>query len=267
MPCEGDTETADRRQGASIRNASPQWPSKIVLIARIGKGIVGVDVPVLLKEVSFFARLRVQLNLMPSLPIVKSMQLAFVEQPRIEFVLKPLKAFDLMDLPGLSNWLYGMINESLGSTMVDPSHLDIDLTPSLRDEQGAAKGVLKLTVFQVRGIRDAEELYVEVHVGGKAACVTEKLEERSFAWNQSFFLPLSSFKTPVTLMLMNGRAGVLATVPLPVESQLGEQGVRVWRGAEGAKYEVEVGWQFFVAEDEVAEDESDTDVGKRRPTA
>jgi Ca2+-dependent lipid-binding protein len=49
-----DTELIKKKNN-SIRN------SQIILTTRVGKGIVGVDIPILLKEICIVAKLRLQM--------------------------------------------------------------------------------------------------------------------------------------------------------------------------------------------------------------
>jgi Ca2+-dependent lipid-binding protein len=65
--------------------------SRIVLNTRIGRGIVGVDVPVLVKDISFEADMKIQLQTMNGFPFIKMVSLQFPEHPHIDFNLKPLK--------------------------------------------------------------------------------------------------------------------------------------------------------------------------------
>jgi Ca2+-dependent lipid-binding protein len=116
------------------KNAGFQWNSKIVLTARVGSALmkVGVDIPVMIKSMSFRGKLRIQLKLTSEIPLVKTVEACFVEMPKIDFVLKPLKSFDLMDMPGLSNWMFATIYAVLGSQAVNPNKISIDLDKILK---------------------------------------------------------------------------------------------------------------------------------------
>jgi Ca2+-dependent lipid-binding protein len=73
------------------------------------------------------AQMRIRLQLISSIPVIKTLQICFVEHPTIDFVLKPLKSLDLMDLPGLSHWLHSIIDYVLKSQLVAPNSLTINL--------------------------------------------------------------------------------------------------------------------------------------------
>lgn len=71
--------------------------------------------------------MRIQIRLTSVLPLVKILEISFTEQPKIDFILKPLKSLDLMDMPGLSNWLNSLINGILETQLVNPNVLTINL--------------------------------------------------------------------------------------------------------------------------------------------
>ena len=39
-------------------SSAARWNSKVVLVARVGKGMVGVDVPVMVKEIAFYGKVK-----------------------------------------------------------------------------------------------------------------------------------------------------------------------------------------------------------------
>jgi Ca2+-dependent lipid-binding protein len=101
--------------------------SRIVLKARIGRGIVGVDVPVLVKEISLTGCMAIELKLMAGYPYIKSVSFGFKENPKINFILKPLKGVDLMDIPGLSNFLESFVRDTVAWLLVHPNKYSLDL--------------------------------------------------------------------------------------------------------------------------------------------
>lgn len=48
-----------------------------------------------------FDQARVQMKLMSAMPLIKIIQFSLMEPPKIDFILKPLKSLDIMDV-GLS---------------------------------------------------------------------------------------------------------------------------------------------------------------------
>jgi Ca2+-dependent lipid-binding protein len=126
------------------------WSSKIVLAARFGKAFVGVDIPVLLQNISMEAKARIQMKLMSASPVIKIVQVCLLQPPKIDFILKPLKSLDLMDLPGLNNWLRSLISSTVSSVLVNPNMITINLDEMMnkaRESKEKSIGVLKIIVF------------------------------------------------------------------------------------------------------------------------
>jgi Ca2+-dependent lipid-binding protein len=63
---------------------------KIVLAIRVGKGLVGKDLPVLVEDMSFSGLMRIKIKLMAQFPHVKTVDLSFLERPVFDYVLKPI---------------------------------------------------------------------------------------------------------------------------------------------------------------------------------
>ena len=63
---------------------------KVVLAIRVGKGLVGKDLPILVEDMSFSGLMRVKIKLMAQFPHVKTVDLSFLERPSFDYVLKPL---------------------------------------------------------------------------------------------------------------------------------------------------------------------------------
>ena len=135
--------------------------SRIVLTTRIGKGVVGVDIPILVKEISFRTTVCIQLTTMPGFPFVKTVSVSFYKQPEFNFVLKPLKGMDLMDLPGLNNFLYRLIGDILGWMFVQPNAFVLDLDAIMNGSGVAAEsavGVLMVKIYEARDLKNVEVL-------------------------------------------------------------------------------------------------------------
>jgi Ca2+-dependent lipid-binding protein len=63
---------------------------KVAITARVGKGKVGVSVPVLVEDIAFSGNIRIKLKLFNEMPHVKSVDVSFLQKPHYDFVLKPL---------------------------------------------------------------------------------------------------------------------------------------------------------------------------------
>ncbi|PJF19427.1 Tcb1p [Paramicrosporidium saccamoebae] len=249
-----DTDTSV----ATGDTSSPQWNSKVVLNARMGKGRLGVDVPVMLKEISIFGKLRLQLELGPTVPFVNKIQLGFLETPRFDFILKPLKSFDLMDLPGLSNWISSSLTETINDTMVDPNMVVIPLRRSYSDVRSI--GVLKVSLYEVRGMKLVGNLvqpFVKVQIGNKNKAISTVLDPSTMSWNQVFYILIHTLKNPVSFVIMGTPTSMLGSVTFPISDlELDMTSSKnVWRtvvGHESSKIrgELNFGIEYYPAADE-----------------
>lgn len=250
MPSEGDRESI---QGGKMAS----WNSKVVLVARVGKGILGVDVPVMLQEVLFYGKLRLQMELIPTPPFIGKIQISFLEVPKIDFILKPLKSFDLMDLPGLSNWISSTIDTALRENIVDPNIISIPLTNSYTTVRSL--GVLKVNLYQMRGSKlagnDMSHPYVRIFCGGKFKAISKSVDIKNPEWNQTFFILVHSFKDPLIFVVQNSASNIVGSVAFPISEIEDEVGVSrtMWKTIvehESSKIrgELNFGVQYFAAE-------------------
>jgi Ca2+-dependent lipid-binding protein len=63
---------------------------KVVLAIRVGKGVVGKDLPVLVEDMSCTGIMRVKMKLMALFPHVKTVDLSFLGRPDFDYGLKPI---------------------------------------------------------------------------------------------------------------------------------------------------------------------------------
>ena len=199
------------------------WNSKIVLSTRIGKGIVGVDVPVMINEIMFHGTLRAHITLAPSIPFVKTVQVCFMQDPDFDFVLKPLKALDIMDLPGLSNWLNSTIRTNVHAQLVNPNKITIDVMELLAakkkgEGEGKAVGVAKVTIFQVRGLKEPKGSSVRTSVAGKFRATTGPLKEEATSWNEVFYIMVATHKYPLTFNVQGPSNSLMSASSEPLGS-------------------------------------------------
>lgn len=79
-------DTMDLTQRQLQKKVNP----KIVLAVRVGKGLAGATMPILLEDITFSGHLRVRMKLMTRFPHVQIVDVSFLEKPVVDFVLKPL---------------------------------------------------------------------------------------------------------------------------------------------------------------------------------
>ena len=175
-----ETETV-----AALLTEEATWSSKIVLEVRFGAAMVGVDVPILIKGISFAAKARTECKLKAQMPFISKIEFCFLETPKIDFVLKPLKSFDMMDLPGLAKYLDSVIESSLVS-MINPNKMLIDMEPLAVFGES---GITQITIGELRMKKsDKIDAYVKVSVLEKQIYKTKFVKDERFPyWNETCY--------------------------------------------------------------------------------
>lgn len=74
----------------TAREAQNKVNPKIVLTIRVGKGMLGAGMPVLLEDIAFSGTMRIKLKLFNEMPHVKTAELSFLNKPHFDYVLKPV---------------------------------------------------------------------------------------------------------------------------------------------------------------------------------
>lgn len=180
----------------SARMTSTRRNSKIVLTAKIGKGIASIPLPILLKEVGFKGLMRIQIKFSTVFPHIKTLEFGFLEKPTVDFVLRPLKSMDLMDTPGLSSFLTETIDwqleqvKSLEHLLIPPKKNIVNpnkIIIPLEEWMGAVSadtlpvGILTLTVNEAKGLKNSELIgvsdpYAAILIGGVTIASTKIID-------------------------------------------------------------------------------------------
>ncbi|KAJ3020939.1 hypothetical protein HKX48_009472 [Thoreauomyces humboldtii] len=166
----------------SARESSEIRHSKIELTARVGKGVASIPLPVLVTDMEFRGKARIQLKFMTQFPHIKTVEFCLLEKPVIDFNVRPLKGMDLMDTPGLSNFINDTIDHYTSLYVVDPNKITIDLEQLLGSTTELDKpvGVLRVAVYEAKGLKNMElagksDPYARLYIGGKPVMRTKTI--------------------------------------------------------------------------------------------
>ncbi|ELQ75441.1 Ca2+-dependent lipid-binding protein CLB1/vesicle protein vp115/Granuphilin A, contains C2 domain [Trachipleistophora hominis] len=216
---------------------SMNWNSRIVLTARLGLSVKGkgLDIPIMVRNLSFAGRMRIILTLAKSLvtPLV-SVELCFLSAPQIDFDLCPLKSIDLMNMPGLSTFIHTLIDSNLQKMLVDPNSLTIDLRKKGKEE-AAPQGVVLLHLYSLDNTSDMS-CYAEIDVDGRRLYKTERREGTRIVYNEYFYVVVHNrddtvnvtfTSTAVNVSHKYGTAGVCLKKLRSIGSVL--QDIKIWR--------------------------------------
>lgn len=199
VPLEMDKETYH----FVTRSKKYQWNSKIILVARLGTKIkgAGIDLPVLVKGISFKGRVRAKITLTQEKILVKSAEVCFMEMPEIDFTLSPLKTVDLMDVPGLSKWIHTIINTTLKKMAVNPNSIVVDLA-KMAEEKSKSIGILAIRIADLKN-NGSEKLLAELDVDGRKMYHTATKEGKNIILNEYFYLMLESLDDNVNFKFLS----------------------------------------------------------------
>jgi Ca2+-dependent lipid-binding protein len=74
----------------TAREVQSKVNPKIVLTIRVGKGMIGAGMPILLEDIAFSGNMHIKLKLFNEMPHVKTVDVSFLEKPHFDYVLKPV---------------------------------------------------------------------------------------------------------------------------------------------------------------------------------
>ncbi|KAJ1980045.1 Tricalbin-2, partial [Dimargaris cristalligena] len=196
---------------------------KIVLTIRLGKGVVGAGIPILVEDMVFSGSLRLKMRLMPSLPLVKTVEASFLEPPKIDFVLKPIGGdtlgFDVTNIPGLKSFIQEQINANIGPMLYAPNSFLVDVNALMNgaDSVEAACGVLMVSIRGARNLPNIDRLgtidpYVRMNVGGKEGVLQTPTKHNTSNPSYDFTAPLllMNLTDPVQIEVMSGKKHICA---------------------------------------------------------
>ncbi|KAF9535478.1 C2 domain-containing protein [Crepidotus variabilis] len=174
---------------------------KITLMIRLGKGLATAGLPVLVENISFTGLLRIKMKLMSTFPHVQVVDISFLEQPVIDFVLKPIGGdtfgFDIANLPGLSTFIHDMIHANLRPMMYDPNVFSLNLEQLLSGKPlDAAIGVVQVVVRAARNIKGSKigggtpDPYVSLTINDRAELARTKYKLNTYnpTWMETKYI-------------------------------------------------------------------------------
>ncbi|KAN0064038.1 Tricalbin-2 [Thecaphora frezii] len=200
----------------TVRQASQKINPKIVLTVRVGRGLVGAGMPILLEDINFVGFIRLKMKLMSNFPHVQLVDISFMEPPKIDYVLKPIGGntlgFDIGNIPGLSDFIQGQIHANLGPMMYHPNVFTINLEELMSGTPlDTACGVLQVNVWSARNLKGVKlgggtpDPYVALSIDNKEtlAKTSIKTSTSSPQFKETRFLLLNNLNGMLTLSLLD----------------------------------------------------------------
>uniref|UniRef100_A0A7I4EFI1 Uncharacterized protein n=1 Tax=Physcomitrium patens TaxID=3218 RepID=A0A7I4EFI1_PHYPA len=194
-------------------------------------GFMGSKLPVQLKNLSFFATIRVIFQLSEEIPCISALVVALLSKPKfqVSYKLNVLGGFN-NNLPGLSDMIEDMVESSIADQLEWPHRIVLPVgdTPAnvISDLGLKPQGQLKVTVVKAENLKNQEaigksdpyvKLYVRVLFKEKTTTIGDNLNP---VWNQEFLLDVEDTETQaLVLQIMDEDVGSdkqmgIASIPL-----------------------------------------------------
>ncbi|KAL0082033.1 C2 domain-containing protein [Phycomyces blakesleeanus] len=211
----------------SKREVQSKVNPKIVLSIRVGKGMVGVEMPVLLEDIAFSGTLRLKFKLFNEFPHVKTLEASFLDKPMFDYVLKPVGGetlgFDINSIPGLQSFVQDQVHATLGPMMYAPNAYLLDVAGMMAGgvDLDSANGVLGLTLYSAINLKGSDmfgslDPYVTFHIGntintevGRSSAHEDTSNPK---WDETHFLLLNTLTEPLFLQVMDRNVGRKDTI-------------------------------------------------------
>ncbi|RHZ44602.1 hypothetical protein Glove_718g62 [Diversispora epigaea] len=177
---------------------------KIVLTIRVGRGMVGAGIPILLEDMSFSGLMRIKLKLINTFPHIKTVDLSFLEDPKFDYALKPIGGetfgFDIANIPGLHSFIRDQVHATLRPMMYSPNEYILDVEALMGGYPiETAKGVLKIKIYGAKELRNTERFgtsdpYCKLTILGTKELARTKVVNDTLTpiWNETFYILLNS---------------------------------------------------------------------------
>lgn len=206
----------------TARQAQQKVNPKIVLTIRVGKGMIGAGMPILLEDIAFSGHLRVKLKLFNEMPHIKSVELSFLEKPHFDYVLKPVGGdtfgFDINNIPGLETFIKDQVHSNLGPMMYAPNVFTLDVAAMMAggNDLETANGVLAVTIYSAGNLKPNDlfgslDPYCSFHVGNvhnPELARTSAIENTSHPkWNETHFVLLNNLNDILCFQIMDRNTG------------------------------------------------------------
>ncbi|KAG0171493.1 hypothetical protein DFQ28_001023 [Apophysomyces sp. BC1034] len=187
---------------------------KVVLNIRLGKGMVGAGIPVLVENMSFRGQMRIKFKFMSKFPHVKTVEACFMDKPQFDYVLKPIGGetfgFDVNNIPGLQGFVRDQVHTILGPMMYYPNTFAFDVDKFFAGELDItqANGVLAVTVYSASTIGAGDgslNPYIRFFLDKAQELGRTSVRENTLEpiWNETHFLLLNNLNSILTLELRN----------------------------------------------------------------
>ena len=171
---------------------------QIELLAKMS--VVPLPIYIAIRDFSLIGTMRVQMKFMNEYPHIKVVDIAFMEPPEVDFVLKPLKAVDINKFGDLGGMIRNIVQGQLSALMVNPMKMSFPIGEWMSPNFGALQapvGVLRVSIYEAKGLKNVDiagsisDPSAEVYIGGQMLAKTRTIDNNlDPKWNETFYIVL-----------------------------------------------------------------------------
>ncbi|KAI8070191.1 C2 domain-containing protein [Thamnidium elegans] len=206
----------------SERDLQSKVNPKIVLTIRVGNGMIGAGMPVLLEDLAFSGHLRLKFRMFNEFPHIKTVEASFLEKPHFDYSLKPVGGetfgFDINNIPGLESFVQEQVHATLGPMMYRPNVFTLDVAGMMAGgtDLNSANGVLIVKIHSASGLKDNDlfgtlDPYIKIHLNNSANAElgrTKHIEDsRNPKFDETLFVLLNHLNDPLVLEILDRNVG------------------------------------------------------------
>ncbi|KAF9377648.1 hypothetical protein CPB97_010032 [Podila verticillata] len=198
------------------RQLRTQINPKIVLTIRVGKGIIGAGMPILVEDMSFKGYMRIKLKLTANFPHIKTLDFCFLEPPEIDYVLKPVGGetfgMDIAHIPGLQSFIRDQTHAILGPMMYAPNVYTLDLEQMMTGGASltAAAGVVQFTIYNAKDLKNTElvgnsDPYVKLRLGNRPELASTAVKQDTLnpVWDETNTILINNLNEVICMEILD----------------------------------------------------------------
>ena len=171
---------------------------QIELLAKMS--VVPLPIYIAIRDFTLIGTMRIQMKFMNEYPHIKVVDIAFMETPEVDFVLKPLKAMDINKFGDLGGMIRNIVQGQLAALMVNPMKMTFPIGEWMSPHFGALQkpvGVLRVSIYEAKGLKNVDiagsisDPSAEVYIGGQMVAKTRTIDNNlDPKWNETFHIVL-----------------------------------------------------------------------------
>lgn len=158
-----------------------------------------ISLPILLRNVTFAAAIRLEIQLKKEQPFLKHLKLQFIDVPEFDFVFIPLKICDFMDLPLLSEYCKNLFKKQVSNLAIEPNSININLE-TINQYSGKKIGIICIRIHNLISHYEGQR-YISITADEKVIGKTQKQDGLNPHFNESFYAIIKDTTTTLNLTM------------------------------------------------------------------